>query len=575
MRRFAALTLAVVAMATSIVADALACASLKIVSDRPTCACESCERDVVIYGSTPAAVTAAITARRMDKSVVIVSPETHVGGLTVSGLGFTDSGNTSTIGGLAREFYRRIYSEYKKRGTWRWEDRSSFTATGQRTPAICESDRTMWTFEPHVAEKVIGDWLAEHGIDVVRGELLDRGPDGRSTNGVEKVDGRIVSFMTHSGRRYRGRQFVDATYEGDLMAAAGVPYRLGREGSSEYGEEWNGNQPLQFHHGHHFEKKISAYRIPRDPSSGLCPEVGTSSEGVRGAGDGLVQAYCYRLCMTDCPENRIPFARPEGYDPGRYELLRRVYAAGYDETFAKFDRIPNRKTDTNNHGPFNADYIGGSGEWPEASYGRRAEIAREHRLYQEGLYYFIANDLSVPEDVRHEMSRWGLSKDEFRENGGWPYHLYVREGRRMLGEYVMTEHDCMARPPHPLQGRRKGVVAMGSYCLDSHNVRRYVTPDGWVQNEGDVGVDPAGPYPIDFGSIVPRRGACSNLIVPVALSASHIAFGSIRMEPVFFELGQAAGTAASQAIELGCAIQDVPYEKLRERLLTDGQILNL
>ena len=524
--------------------------------------------DIVIYGGSSAAVIAAVKVKDMGLVPVIVSPDKHIGGLSASGLGFTDSGNTAAIGGLAREFYHRIYLEYQKPESWRWQRMEEFKAGGQGTKAICHEDKTMWTFEPHVAERVFNKWLEEKGVAVRRGELLDRG------GGVEKKDGRIVSIRTLSGNTYRGRYFIDATYEGDLMAAAGVPYRVGREDCSEFGEKWNGNQVGVLHHRHHFRDwNISAYKIPNDPSSGRCAEIDTSAPGVRGKGDRLVQAYCYRLCMTDDPRNRIPFSKPEGYDPARYELLSRVYAHGYGETFWNFSRIANYKTDTNNHGPMGADYIGGSHEWPEAGYARRAEIAKAHRDYQMGLYYFIANDPSVPEEIRLRMSKWGLAKDEFIDNGGWPYSIYVREGRRMVGEYVMTEHDCLGEPRHPAQGRSYGPVGMGSYALDSHNVRRYVTPEGYVQNEGDIGVHPKRPYGIDYGSLVPRREDCRNLLVPVALSATHTAFGSIRMEPVFMLLGESAATASAIAAKDGRAVQDVPYADISARLKADGQVL--
>ncbi len=526
--------------------------------------------DLVIYGSSPAAVGAAVKAVDMGLKPVIVSPETHIGGLCISGLGFTDSGNTAAIGGLAFEFYHRIYLAYMDPSAWRWQKMEDFKAGGQETKAIRHEDQTMWTFEPHMAEQVIAKWLAEKGVDVRRGEYLDR------ERGVVKKDGRIVSIKTLSGNVYLGRYYIDATYEGDLMAAAGVPYRVGREACSEFGEKWNGNQVGILHHGHHFRDwKISAYKIPGDPASGLCAEIGDSKPGVRGEGDRRVQAYCYRLCMTDDPRNRIPFAKPEGYDRSRYELLSRAYARGYNETFWKFDRIANRKTDTNNHGPLNSDYIGGSYEWPEATYERRRELAKEHRDYQMGLFYFIANDPSVPEGVRAKMSKWGLARDEFTDNGGWPYNIYVREGRRMVGEYVTTEHDCMGEPRHPSQGHSYGPIGMGSYTLDSHNVRRYVTSEGYVQNEGDIGVHPPRPYGIDYGSIIPRKSDCQNLLVPVAVSATHIAFGSIRMEPVFMLLGESAATAAAISAKDSRAVQDVPYPELSARLKSDGQVLEL
>ncbi len=543
------------------------CAALSLVWVRA----ESVDADLIVYGSSPAAVAAAVKAQKMGLRTVIVSPEQHIGGLSVSGLGFTDSGNTAVIGGLAREFFRRIYRAYARPEAWVWQKREEFVSAGQGTKAVDHEERTMWTFEPHVAEGVFAAWLDESGVDVRRGEFLCR-----EAGGVVMREGRILSFRTRSGNTYSGRYFIDATYEGDLLAAAGVPYRVGRESCAEFGETWNGNQVGVLHHRHHFrDLKVSPYRIPGDPTSGLCAEIDDAPPGVRGEGDRRVQAYCYRVCMTDDPRNRIPFSKPEGYDPSRYELLARCYAKGYDETFWKFDRIANHKTDTNNHGPMNADWLGGSDEWPEATDERRVELARAHRNYQMGLYYFLANDLSVPEKVRREMSRWGLAKDEFVDNGGWPYYLYVREGRRMIGAYTMTEHDCFGDARHPAQGQPYGSIGMGSYSLDSHNVRRYVTAEGFVQNEGDIGVKPKMPYGIDYGAIVPRRSDCRNLLVPVAVSATHTAFGSIRMEPVFMVLGESAGTAAALATKDGRAVQDVVYAELAERLRADGQVLEV
>jgi hypothetical protein len=307
--------------------------------------------------------------------------------------------------------------------------------------------------------------------------------------------------------------------------------------------------------------------VPGDPSSGVLPRISTAPPGEFGAGDRRIQAYCFRMCLTDRAENRIPFAKPPDYDPKQYELLLRIFAAGWRETFQKFDRIPNRKTDTNNHGPMSTDNIGYNYDYPEASYARRREIVREHQTYQQGLLYFIANDPRVPKDVQDDMRRWGLSKDEFRDNGGWPHQLYVREARRMTGAFVMTEHELLKRRPTPEP------VGMGSYGIDSHNTQRYITPDGFVQNEGDIGVSTNGPYQIAYGALTPKRGQSDNLLVPVAVSSSHIAFGSIRMEPVFMILGQSAATAAALAIERGLAVQDVPYTDLRARLIKDGQVL--
>ncbi len=520
--------------------------------------------DVVVYGGTSAGVIAAVQAKRMGKSVVVVGPDRHLGGLTSGGLGWTDTGNKAVIGGLAREFYHRVWKHYDTAGAWRWQEKSSYGNRGQGTPAIDGGQRTMWIFEPGVAEGIFEDLVREHGIPVHRDEWLDR------AKGVRKTGARITSITMLSGKSYGGRMFIDATYEGDLMAAAGVQYHVGREANRTYGEEWNGVQTGVLHHRHHFgvlPEKISPYVVPGDPQSGVLPRVSAANPGNRGEGDHRVQAYCFRMCLTDHPENRIPFAKPEGYDPQQYELLARIYAAGWKETFHKFDPIPNRKTDTNNHGPFSTDNIGMNYEYPEASYERRREIIREHETYQKGWLYFITTDPRVPAAVRERMSRWGLPKDEFRDTGGWPHQIYVREARRMIGLFVMTEQELLKKRPTP------DAVGMGSYTIDSHNVQRYITPEGQVQNEGDIGVPLQGPYEIAYGSLVPKRGQADNLLVPVCVSSSHIAFGSIRMEPVFMILGQSAATAAVLAIDGQLAVQDMPYARLRQRLLEDGQVL--
>jgi hypothetical protein len=525
------------------------------------------EFDVVVYGGTAAAVTAAVQAKRMGKTVVVVSPDKHLGGLSSGGLGFTDTGNKAVIGGLAREFYHRVWKHYDNPAAWTWERREQFGNKGQGTVAMDGENRTMWIFEPHVAEAVFEDLIKENQIPVHRDEWLDR------KNGVKKSGARIVEIRTLSGKRYAGRMFIDATYEGDLMAAAGVSYHVGREANSVYGETWNGVQTGVLHHRHHFgvlKEKISPYRIPGDPASGVLARISTAPPGEYGAGDKKVQAYCFRMCLTDHPDNRVPFPKPVGYDPKQYELLLRIFNAGWRETFQKFDRIPNRKTDTNNHGPFSTDNIGMNYDYPEASYERRREIIREHEQYQKGWLYFIANDPRVPKDVQEAMQKWGLAKDEFKDNGHWPHQIYVREARRMIGAYVMTEHELLKKRPTP------DSVGMGSYGIDSHNIQRYIVgagKDAYVQNEGDIGVSTNGPYQIAYGSLVPQKGQADNLLVPVCVSSSHIAFGSIRMEPVFMILGQSAATAAAMAIDGKTAVQDVPYAKLRERLLKDGQVL--
>lgn len=526
------------------------------------CVADVVERDIVVYGGTSAGVTAAVQAKRMGKSVVLVCPDRHLGGLSSGGLGFTDTGDKSVIGGLAREFYQRVWQHYQTPEAWRWQKREEYGNKGQGTPAIDGAQRTMWIFEPHVAEKVFEDLVKEAGIEVRRDEWLDRG-----AGGVEKAGPRIVGFRTLSGNVYRGKTFLDATYEGDLMAAAGVSYHVGREANAVYGETWNGIQVGVLHHGHYFKKPVSASKVPGDPKSGLVARISAEPPGVKGEGDKRIQAYCYRMCLSRSPENRVPFPKPEEYDPSQYELLARVFETGWRETFEKFDPIPNLKTDTNNHGPFSTDNIGLNYDYPEGSYERRREILKEHETYQKGLMYFLQNDPRVPEDVRAEMAKWGLPTDEFRDNGGWPHQIYVREARRMIGAYVMTDQDCLDQRATP------DSVGMGSYAMDSHNVQRYVTPEGNVQNEGDIGVAPPRPYEIAYGSLVPKKAECENLLVPVCLSSSHIAYGSIRMEPVFMILGQSAATAAAMAQEAGIAVQDLPYAELRKRLVADGQVL--
>jgi len=520
--------------------------------------------DLVIYGGTCAAVTAAVQAKKMGKSVVVVCPDKHLGGLSSGGLGWTDTGNKAVIGGLAREFYHRVWKYYEEPAAWKWQTKDQYGNKGQGTPAIDGTQRTMWIFEPHVAEQVFEDLIKEYKIPVHRDEWLDR------TAGVAKSGPRITTIKMLSGKAFAGRMFLDTTYEGDLLAAAGIDYTVGREANSTYGEEHNGVQTGVLHHRHHFgvlKEKISPYVIAGDPQSGVLPRISTEKPGEPGTADKRVQAYCYRMCLTDHAPNRVEFPKPDGYDAKQYGLLLRIFAAGWRETFEKFDPIPNHKTDTNNHGPFSTDNIGYSYDYPEASYDRRREILDEHRRYQQGWLYFIANDPRVPQDVQQAMRKWGLAKDEFTDNGNWPHQIYVREARRMIGSFVMTENELRKKKPTP------DSVGMGSYTIDSHNVQRYITPEGYVQNEGDIGVPTNGPYKIAYGSLTPKKAQCENLLVPVCLSSSHIAFGSIRMEPVFMILGQSAATAAAMAIDAGQAIQDVSYAELRERLLADGQIL--
>ncbi|MDD2599580.1 MAG: FAD-dependent oxidoreductase [Kiritimatiellae bacterium] len=518
------------------------------------------EADVVIYGGTSSGVIAAIQVAKMGKSVILVGPDKHLGGLTSGGLGYTDAGNTGSIGGMSREFYEKIYQHYSKAESWQHEKLTDFAEKGYGRQSRRVENQEMWTFEPHVAERIFDAWISEYEIKVLRDEWLDR------ASGVVMQDGRIVKISMLSGRSFIAKVFIDATYEGDLMAAAGVSYHVGREANAVYGERWNGIQLEAFdHHKHYFHGNVSPYKVAGDPESGVLPCISTAPPGKTGDGDHRVQAYCFRTCLTRNNANRIPFLKPDNYNPATYELLLRELSLGKTDFFEKFDMIPNLKTDTNNHGAFSSDFIGMNYEYPEASYGKRREIIKAHQDYQQGLYYFAANDQRMPDDLRTEMSQWGLAADEFLDNGNWPHQIYVREARRMIGEHVMTEHNVLNKEAV------EKPIGMGSYTLDSHCCQRYITKEGYVQNEGDVGVRTKGPYQISYNSVVPKKAECMNLLVPVCVSSSHIAFGSIRMEPVFMILGQSAATAAVLAIDEGCAVQDVSYSKLRERLKADKQ----
>ena len=522
---------------------------------------EDYNADIIIYGGTSAAIIAAVEVVKSGKSVLIVSPEQHLGGLTSGGLGFTDTGNKAVIGGLSREFYHRVWLHYKDDAAWNWQNQSDFGNKGQGTVAMDGEFRTMWLFEPHVAEKVFEDFVKENNIKVLRGEWLDR------NKAVVKKKGEIISFSTLSGKVFKGKMFIDATYEGDLMAVAGINFHVGREGNAKYNETFNGVQTGVFQHDHHFKSNISPYKIKDDPSSGLLPYISAEPPGEFGAADKKIQAYCFRMCMTNHPENSVAFPKPDNYDASKYELLLREFNTGRNDWFSKFDVLPNKKTDTNNHGAFSSDFIGMNYDYPEADYQRRAEIIKQHYDYQAGLLWFVANDPRVPDAIRTKMASYGLAKDEFKDNNHWPHQIYVRESRRMIGDYITTEHDVMQRIETPES------IGMGSYHIDSHNTQRYVTSEGYVQNEGDIGVKPPGPYRISYGSIVPKKEECTNLFVPVCVSSSHIAYGSIRMEPVFMILGQSAAVAACLAIDVKCAIQDVSYNQLKKLLENKNQIL--
>ncbi len=422
----------------------------------------------------------------------------------------------------------------------------------------------MWTFEPHVAEDLLFQMLRETGAAVYFQQRLAS---------VTRQGARITEIAMENGKVYRARMFIDATYEGDLMAKAGVSYTVGREANAQYQETINGVRAETPQH--QFTVPVDPYMKPGDPASGLLPFIQPGDGGKPGEGDRCVQAYNFRLCYTQNPVNRLPHRPPPKYDPAQYELLARyleaLVAAGQKPQLKAFWNpiwMPNGKTDINNNGGFSTDFIGANYAYPEADFATRAGIWQAHEDYVRGFVYFLATNPRVPEDMRAEMQTWGPARDEFLDNANWPHQLYVREARRMVSDYVMTEHHCRGRQ------KAEDAVGMGAYGMDSHNCQRIVK-NGRVENEGDVQAWGFPPYPISYRSIVPKAGECENLLVPICLSATHIAYGSIRMEPVFMILGQSAATAAAMAIERGCPVQRLPYEVLRVRLLADRQVLQL
>ena len=621
---------------------------------------ESVQTEVCIYGGTSAGIAAALQLARLNRKVVIVAPEQHIGGLSAGGLGETDIGNKAAIGGIAHEFYQRVGQKYGVPEEWR--------------------------FEPHIAAEVFHDMVREAKAPLYLGQFLAS---------VEKQDARIISITTESGLTIRAKMFIDATYEGDLMARAGVSYFVGREDNTVYGETLNG---VQVHNAHQFDLPIDPYLVAGDNKSGLLPGINPDAPGAIGSGDKRVQAYNFRLCLTDDPANRIAYEKPDHYDAREYELLARYLQAGWPEAqvFQKFDPIHNsfnslsdnkktllqvedlrdargfivklrnaggpftkylkeqisptlraqldayeenvaptstlqnalidelnrllngellytperfakvtlnettraqlgqnladekllqlnralleqayptelgaqrfQKVDKNNHGAVSTDFIGRNYAYPEADYPTREQIFQAHVTYQKGLMWFLGHDERVPENIRVRWNQWGLAKDEFIDSGGWPHQLYVREARRLVSDYVMSEANCRG------QKVAEDAIGLAAYTMDSHNAQRFVR-DGRVWNEGDVQERGFPPYPISYRAIVPRKAECENLLVPVCLAASHIAYGSIRMEPVFMILGQSAALAAHLALENGSVVQDVSYAALREMLNAGGQVL--
>lgn len=503
---------------------------------------ESGQFDVMVYGATAGGVTSAVAAARAGSRVALLEPGRHAGGMVSGGLGWTDRSENPVIGGLAQEFHDLVDAHY-----------------GASPGEILGP-------EPHVAEAIFREMLAGAGVEVIYdARLREVVREGRS----------IARVVTTRGQALGARVFIDASYEGDLMAGAGVPYAVGRESRSLYGESWAGRQPIRPDQ-HQFPVPVSPF-VEGDDGPFL-PLVHDRSMVAEGDGDGGVQSYCYRLCLTDDPANRVPFPQPDDYDPARYELLRRLLAAGpgirLGDLLVLSGRLPNGKIDVNSKGPISTDLPDGSAwAYPDADAARREEIVAHHLHYTQGLMYFLANDPGIPAHIREEMTPWGLAADEFTDTGGWPHQLYVRDARRMLGEYVLTQHDLDAGRDH------YDTIGMGSYNIDIREVQRvtmavprYPRMALETFNEGYLSA-PVPPYGIPYRSLLPRYSECDNLIVPICLSASHVAFSSVRMEPQYMLLGHAAGVAASLAARDGVAVQRVGVDELRHRLLAQGQVL--
>ena len=504
--------------------------------------------DVVVYGDSSGAVIAAISAKREGRLVIWVNPTGFPGGMSASGLGATDFlGRRNTFGGIASEFYDAIAAAY---GT-----------------------NYIRSFEPHIGKQVFEKMITDAGVTVVYNEKLDRAPG----KGVKINGRRMESMTTLSGRTYRGKMFIDATYVGDLMAAAGVTYTVGREPESQYGEDMagvrRGDTKPRVHYTQgdkdHFIKEVDPYVKPGDPKSRLLPYVFRIEGLANGQGDKKIQAYTYRVCLTTDPKLRIPIEKPAGYRAIDHELLLRNFDAGDERLPALIEPLAGgkKKVDWNNMHAVGSDLPGANWDYPEASYERRHEIEKEHETYIRGFLWTLAHNPRVPEAIRKRTAAYGLAKDEFTDNGGWPWMIYIREARRMVGDYVMTQQDCEGKRAAP------DPVGLGSFGMDSHVVQHFVTESGHANSDGVIWRVPPKPYGISYRSIIPRKGECENLLSPICVSASHVAHGSIRMEPVFMALAQSAVIAAGLAVDKNISVQDVAYPALREKLEAAQQIL--
>jgi hypothetical protein len=516
------------------------------------------QTDICIYGDTCAGIAAALEAKKLGHSVALISPSAHLGGMTSCGLSFADVGNPNVVGGTTHDFFHRLWSYYQQPSAWTFEQKSHYGNKGQGGPALNDTRQLAICFEPHVAENIFNQLVSESGITVVKGRL-------ELKNGVVKQGARIISLRTEDGRVFGADVFIDASYEGDLMAHAGVSYTVGREANAQYGETADGIE-THLSKNHNFPPGIDPYVKPGDPSSGLLPGVKADPGGPDGAADKKIQAYCYRLCLTDNPADRVAIGKPPGYTESNYEMLFRAAHHG-EKIFALLGALPNRKVDANNGGGISFDAIGINYGYPEAGYPERDRIAQAHELWQRGLLWTLQNSPRIPAAIRLKMQKWGLAKDEFTDTNNWPSQLYIREARRMIGEVVMTQPMIEKSLPEPHS------IGMGSYTLDSHNTQRYIDAEHHLRNEGNIEIPIHRPYQIDYGVITPRTAECENLLVPVCLSASHLAYGSIRMESVFMILGQSAGAAASLAVENHLPVQQVAYDRLKAQLVKEGQIL--
>jgi len=497
--------------------------------------------DVVVYGGTAGGAITAVSAAREGLKVALLEPRVHIGGMVSGGLSYTDYGKKEVIGGYALEFF------------WRAGNYYSMRRYGQDAA---------WYFEPHVAEQIFREMLNEAGVTVLYHHRL------REKTGVKKDGLRITEIFMENGSSFQAEIFADCSYEGDLMAQAGVTYTWGREGVSQYGESLAGVRERTPYH--QFTVNISPY----DADGKLLPEVSAGPLGEVGSGDRKVQAYNFRLCLSSDKNNQVPFPRPRGYSPHRYELLARMLKAmteklGRAPHFSEVsspDFIPNKKVDVNNKGAFSTDFIGKNWDYPDADYKMREQIWQEHIDYIAGFFYFLANDPKVPPALQKEVKHWGLAKDEFVDTNSWPHQLYIREARRMVGEYVVTQKDLQTDLTKP------DPIGMGSYNSDSHNIQRVPTRDGFVVNEGDMQV-PVKPYQIPYRVLLPKRNEAQNLLVPVCFSASHVAYSSLRMEPQYMIIGQAAGVAAKMAIQAGVPVQEIDTAALNRELVRQGAVM--